>query len=173
MAEQDPGGDDRAPMHVRLLHSPDEWRLAREARLAALRSEPDWLLPGRPHESSWTEERWRRSWDNGLWAVARAGGRTIGLARIARENETPHVESVWTHPEHRRRGVASALVRELITMERKRGAGDVFVWVILPNPAALRLYASLNFETTREQQSVDGLGRVEERWRLSGALPED
>jgi ribosomal protein S18 acetylase RimI-like enzyme len=172
MAEQDPGGDGTAPVDVRLL-SPDEWQVAREARLAALRNAPESLLPRQPHESSWTEESWRRSCETGLWAVAEDADLIIGLARLAREYPAAHVESVWTHPGHRRRGVASALVRELVAVERKRGPGDVFVWVIQPNPAALRLYMSLGFEPTGELQPLDGLGRVEERLRLSGAVREE
>jgi ribosomal protein S18 acetylase RimI-like enzyme len=169
MAERDPAGDDRAPVDVRLL-SPDEWHLARETRLAALREAPESLLPRRPHESLWTEERWRRSWETGLWAVAQAGATIIGLARLTREHAAPHVESVWTHPQHRRRGVASALVRELVAVERAaRGAVEVFVWVIHPNPAAFQLYTTLGFEPTDERQTLDGLGRIEERLRLSGA----
>jgi GNAT superfamily N-acetyltransferase len=171
-------------MHVRLL-SPDEWRVAREIRLAALRDAPEALLPRQPHESDWDEDRWRRSWENGLWAVAAdaagaganggaggAGAGVFGVARLAREEAGPYVESVWTRPEHRRRGVARALVRELVNLEREHAAGDVFVWVIRPNPAALRLYTSLGFESTDTVQVLE-TGQEEERLRLSGALPPD
>jgi ribosomal protein S18 acetylase RimI-like enzyme len=168
MADRDLGDDGCGLVDVRLL-SPEEWHLARDARLAALRDAPESLLPTQPHESSWTEERWRRSCITGLWAVAQAGSSIVGLARLTDEEIGPHVESVWTHPRHRRRGIASALVRLLVNEERAEGPVDVFVWVIHPNPAAFRLYASLGFEPTYERQPLDGLGRVEERLRLSGA----
>lgn len=168
MAEQDLGGDQREPVSVRLL-DPVDWRLARELRLAALADSPEFLLPWHLHESSWTEEHWRRSWDTGPWVVAEAGGSAVGVARLKRDREMPYVESVWTHPAHRRRGIASALIRELVFYERReRGTADLFVWVIVPNPAALELYASLGFEPTHQRQSLDHMGRDEERFRLSG-----
>lgn len=172
MADRGFGGDSRGLVEVRLL-SPEDWRLVRDARLAALRDAPQALLPKRPHESVWTEEHWRESWATGLWAVARIGGSTVGLARLTREKTGPHVESVWTHAGHRRRGIASALVRELVRAARKEGHHDVYVWVIHPNPAALGLYVSLGFEPTYERQLIDGTDRVEERLRLTGAPHED
>jgi len=172
MADRDPGDDGRGPVDVRLL-SPEEWHLARDARLAALRDAPESFLLTQPHESSWTEQRWRRSCVTGLWAVAQVGRSIVGLARLTDEGMGPHVESVWTHPRYRRRGVASALVRLLVNAEHARGLADVFVWVIHPNPAAFRLYRSLGFEPTDERQPLDGLGRVEERLRLSGAIRGD
>jgi ribosomal protein S18 acetylase RimI-like enzyme len=172
MAEPDLDGDGSAPSAVR-LPSADEWHLVRDARLAALQDAPDTLLPTQPHESSWTEGHWRHTWDSGRWAVADAAGTIVGLARLTRGQMSAHVESVWTHAEYRRRRVASALVRRLVAEERKRGRGDVFVWVIHPNPAAFGLYESLGFERTNERQTLDGLGRVEERLRLSGDLRED
>jgi GNAT superfamily N-acetyltransferase len=170
MAEQDPGGEGNAPVDVRLL-SPNEWQVARKTRLAALRDAPESLLPMRPHESSWSERQWRSSWETGLWAVAQAGGTIVGLARLAWGRAAAHVESVWTHPQHRGRGVASMLVRELL--KRNRRPGDVFVWVIDPNPVARRLYASLGFTPTGEWQRLDDGGRIEVRLRLSGAVRGD
>jgi GNAT superfamily N-acetyltransferase len=172
MAEQDLDGNRRGLVDVRVL-SPEEWQLARATRLAALQDAPQAFLPTRPPESSWTEDRWRRSCITSLWVVAQASGGIVGLARLTRGGTGPHVESVWTHPEHRRQGIASVLVRRLVNVERARGSGDVFVWVIRPNPAAFRLYASLGFEPTHERQRLDGLNRVEERLRLSGPLRGD
>jgi ribosomal protein S18 acetylase RimI-like enzyme len=168
MAEQDPG-EVRGLVDVRLL-SPEEWELARAARLAALRDAPQSFLTTLPSESSWTEDRWRWSCATSQWAVAQTGDAIVGLARLTRGGVGPHVESVWTHPEHRRRGIASALVRRLVTAARARGGSDVFVWVIQPNAAAARLWASLGFEPTGWRQPVDGHGRLEERLRLSDAV---
>lgn len=169
MAEHNLGDDGRGLVDVRLL-SPEDWRLARAARLTALRDAPGSFLPERPHESSWTEDRWRHSCVTGQWAVAQAGDTTLGLARLARRGVGPHLESIWTHPDHRRRGIASVLIRQLISLERARGTQTIFVWVIVPNPAAFHLYASLGFEPTHERHLLDGLDRVEERLRFNGVL---
>jgi GNAT superfamily N-acetyltransferase len=166
MAGQNPVGDDRRVVDVRLLTAED-WHLARAARLAALRDAPQYFLPKQPPELSWTQERWRRSCVAGKWAVARAGDTIVGLAQLTPGGIGPHVESVWTHPDHRRRGIASALVSRLVELERNRGSRDVYVWVIEPNPAAMQLYLALGFRPTGERQLLPGLGRYEERLRLS------
>jgi ribosomal protein S18 acetylase RimI-like enzyme len=144
----------------------DEWPMVRSARLAALRDAPDFLLPGKPPEPRWTERRWRLSWQSGLWLIARAGGRTIGLARLSYLDADAYVESVWTDPRFRHRGVASSLVSRLT--RARRPTGDLFVWVIHPNPEAFRLYRRLGFQTTGYRQLLEDFGRVEERLRFTG-----
>jgi ribosomal protein S18 acetylase RimI-like enzyme len=168
--EPGPGPADREVPHDRLLKSPDEWQLARDARLAALRDAPDFLLPRQPPESSWSEEDWRLSWKSGLWAVAQAGGRTAGLARLSQGEGEAYIESVWTHPRYRRRGVASLLVRRLI-IESPPVRGDIFVWVVHPNDPAFKLYESLGFRPTKITQRLAALNRVEELLRLSNGHP--
>jgi ribosomal protein S18 acetylase RimI-like enzyme len=165
--DADPGNDSDGPTKFRLLSRKD-WCLARDARLAALRDSPASLLATEPHESSWSDERWRRSCGTGLWAVARSDLLTVGLARLTHDVYGPHVGSVWTHPLHRREGIAKRLVNLLVDEVRER---DVFVWVIRPNPAAFQLYESLGFKRTYERQELDRAGRVEERLRLSGVRP--
>jgi ribosomal protein S18 acetylase RimI-like enzyme len=171
MAAENPDGDDRRLVDIRLLGE-DDWALARAARLAALRDAPQFFLPRQPAEESWTDGHWRRSCTTGMWAVARTGDTIVGLAQLTRGGIGPHLESVWTHPDHRRRGIASNLVRRLVERERDRGSGDVYVWVIVPNPAAVALYVALGFRPTGERQLLGGLGRYEERLRLSGELRE-
>lgn len=158
-------GNGTGHIDFRLLSTRD-WGLARNARLAALRDAPQSFLPTEPHEFSWSDERWRRSCRTGRWAVARSDGDIVGLARLTEEDDGPHLGSVWTDPRHRRRGVASSLVRLLVNALGER---DVFVWIIRPNPEALLLYMSLGFERMNVIQELRGIGRFEERFRLSGA----
>jgi ribosomal protein S18 acetylase RimI-like enzyme len=149
------------------LLSPQEWPIAREARLAALRESPESFLPTKPQEWTWSAEHWRGSCENGLWAVARSGHTVVGLARLTHEADGPHISSVWTHPHHRRRKIAARLVQLL--MDKARGS-DVFVWVIQPNEAALQLYEWLGFKRTDETQEINDTGRREERLRFAGVL---
>ena len=165
--EPDPRRAEHGAVRYRLLDS-DEWQLAREARLAALDDAPDSFLPRQPPESLWTEQQWRRSWQSGLWTVAQANDLAVGLARLSQEGADAYVESVWTHPQYRRRGVASALVRQLVRTRSPSRSGEIFVWVIHPNPAALRLYQKLGFEQTDQRQFLESLDRVEERLRFNG-----
>jgi ribosomal protein S18 acetylase RimI-like enzyme len=165
--EPDTGEDGQRPVRTRLLR-PDEWHLVRDARLAAIRDAPDSFLPWDPPEPEWTDDRWRESWDTGRWAAAQADGRTVGLARLSRHGADAYIESVWTDPRYRRRGIASALVRRLIVSERPSRRGAVYVWVIKPNAAAYSLYESLGFVPTKVTQPLDDPDRVEEQLRFSG-----
>jgi len=170
MADRGAAGDGPLPPEVLLLQ-PDEWYLARDTRLAALRDAPDVLLPTQPHEADWTEEQWRESLTDNLWAVAQTGTSVVGLARLTPVDGVSYVESVWTRPGHRRRGIASKLVSRLVDVGLERWPGDVFVWVIHPNPAAVSLYERLGFESTGETQRLDSIGRDEERLRLTTRPP--
>ncbi|BAL88405.1 putative GCN5-related N-acetyltransferase [Actinoplanes missouriensis 431] len=154
------------------LLAPDEWRRLRAARLEALADAPDVLLPGRPPESTWSEQRWRLSWRAARWAVAETGDETVGLARLSWTETGAYIESVWTRRDHRQRGVASAMVRRLIT-EHPADRGEIFVWVAQPNDAAMRLYTSLGFRSTKVTQWLAALNRVEEQLRFNGGHPRD
>ncbi len=143
--------------------------MARYARLAALRDSPDAFLPGQPPEHQWDEDHWRRSCRSGIWAVAEDGAGTFGLARLSYMGPDAYVESVWTHPLHRRKGVASRLVRRLIAAKRPGGHGDIFVWVIQPNDPAFNLYKKLGFEETSDEQLLRPINRYERRMRFAGS----
>jgi ribosomal protein S18 acetylase RimI-like enzyme len=152
---------------VRLI-TENEWHVARDARLAALRDSPEAFLLAQPPEHLWDEDRWRRSCRSGIWAVSQAGAHTVGLARLSYVSPDAYVESVWTHPQHRRRGVASRMVRELIAAQRPDGQGDIFVWVIQPNGPASSLYKKLGFEETFDEQLLVPVNRYERRMRFTG-----
>jgi ribosomal protein S18 acetylase RimI-like enzyme len=149
---------------IRLL-TPQHWPAVRAGRLAALDDAPDAFLASSPHELTWDDERWRGSFLAGPWAVAQAGDKIVGIARLRHVGSASYVESVWTHSSYRRCGVASQLIRLLLSTPRRCG-GEVFVWVIQPNPAAIRLYQSLGFESTGERQPIYATGAIEERLRL-------
>jgi ribosomal protein S18 acetylase RimI-like enzyme len=91
------------------------------------------------------------------------------MARLTHEPDGPHIGWVWTDPRHRRKKIASELIGMLLDDVREH---EVFVWVIHPNPDALKLYESLGFERTKEYQELGTAGRVEERLRLSDATSQ-
>ena len=62
------------------------------------------------------------------------------------------VSMVWTHPDHRDRGLAAGLLTRLIAKSTK----DVILEVNRDNPAA-RLYESLGFVITGEQENTLGM----------------
>ena len=72
----------------------------------------------------------------------------VGSMCYARHRERPEVavlEMVWTHPAHRRKGVARALLRR--TLADFRALGGVAMYLCTVNPDAFALYASEGFRT--------------------------
>ena len=59
------------------------------------------------------------------------------------------IEPLGTHPEHRRRGLAHAIVRDIQRRAWERGARTVMVWGTKANQAAARLYRSCDMTPRR------------------------
>lgn len=78
--------------------------------------------------------------------VALLDGRVVGyaIAVVNRWGEG-HLISVATHPRFRRRGVASALLQELLRRLRGKGARVVRLEVRTGNSAAISLYRKFGF----------------------------
>lgn len=56
-----------------------------------------------------------------------------------------HLLNVAVHPDHRRQGIATRLVRSLVRESRRRKARRIFLEVRTSNTAARRLYGKLGF----------------------------
>jgi ribosomal protein S18 acetylase RimI-like enzyme len=73
-------------------------------------------------------------------AIGRVGPRVVGMARLLSDGVcNAYLLDVWTSSEHRRQGVASRLVRELISRVPGQHVG-------LQTGDAIELYRSLGFE---------------------------
>ncbi len=88
-------------------------------------------------------------------------GRGVGVARYEGLSDTGRAEvAVVVHPDWRRRGIATELLRRLEEPARRRGIEE-FVAVYLPaNNAVAEVFRGLDYEPPR---LVDGLVRVEKR----------
>jgi ribosomal protein S18 acetylase RimI-like enzyme len=98
-----------------------------------------------------------RTMDMGIYLGVRHRRRLVALAGERMHLSGHHeISLVCTHPEHRCRGLGTALVLDLVA--RIRGRGDVpFLHVLEGNDPAIRLYAALGFE---ERRWVDVVGVV-------------
>ncbi len=91
--------------------------------------------------------------DLGLGYVWRADGLLVGNTNLYRAGAHPWLGSGWllanvaVHPEHRRRGIAQAMVQATLDLARKRGGQWVALQVEADNEGALALYRRLGFET--------------------------
>jgi ribosomal protein S18 acetylase RimI-like enzyme len=117
-----------APVNGGLPHlevsAPDDWRVLRSARLAALRDSPHAFTSSYACESAWGALKWQLLLKTPTWVVARDGQDVIGLAKSVKTPGRPssrHVESVWVAPTHRRRGVLRALLYQLAETCRPMG----------------------------------------------------
>lgn len=71
------------------------------------------------------------------------GGRVVAGARAAYDGDWLGVHALTVEPELRRRGVATAMVRELLDWGGSRGATTVWLHVEVDNDRALAFYARL------------------------------
>jgi ribosomal protein S18 acetylase RimI-like enzyme len=146
----------------------DDWPLAREVRLRALKDSPTAYLADYEIEVTVGEDGWRERFTRMHWVVARDAERVIGMASSVRVPGRPaderHVESVWVDPRYRRTGVLRALLGQLAAEEP--AVSEWRVWVLDTNTVAFEVYDRLGFSPTGERQLLsDGSGRREIRLR--------
>ena len=146
--------------------SPDEWRLWRSMRLAALAESPgafgsrlaDWQGDGD------REERWRgRLLILGSRnVVAALHGEPSGMASGVplspglhglppREAGAVELISLWVAPSARRHGVADALIEDIAVWATGLHSPAVWLSVREDNVPAIRLYRRCGFEATGER----------------------
>jgi len=124
-----------------------DWEALRQLRLRALADAPDAFASTLEAEVAFPAEVWRQRAEGGPAAanfIARQGGLDIGLAAVFAEPDAPgrmHLVSMWVDPGYRRRGVARALVGQVV-----RWAAD--------RTAARRLYEQIGFRPTGRRQPL-------------------
>jgi N6-L-threonylcarbamoyladenine synthase len=80
-----------------------------------------------------------------VFAVAELGGRTAGYAGMHCVLDECYVDNVAVFPQHRRAGIARALMRHLIGRARARRASFLTLEVRVSNAGAIALYRTLGF----------------------------
>jgi Fur family ferric uptake transcriptional regulator len=82
----------------------------------------------------------------GVFALAEpAAGRSLGFILCRAAGGEAEILTLAVHPEHRRAGIAAALVKGAIAAAAARGAASLFLEVAQDNAAALALYARQGF----------------------------
>ena len=84
---------------------------------------------------------------NGFYLVAWEEDEPLGHAHLAL-TDPPELQDVSVRPEHRRRGVASALTRAAEQEARSRGFDCLTLTVAVENAQAQALYRSLGYVDT-------------------------
>lgn len=113
--------------------------------------------------------RFRRSWtDQEAELVARQGDRVVGHLVVSRERHpvTRHVATlaIAVAPDHRGRGIGTALLREGINWARGHGVDKLLLSVYPHNDAAIALYRAFGFvqEGRLARHSRTSYGDVDE-----------
>ena len=74
----------------------------------------------------------------------------VGMALLSVRGDRGWISGVGVLPEHRRRGIASAMVGRLVECARQASLRELSLEVFAQNTPAWRLYAEAGFEVTRE-----------------------
>jgi ribosomal protein S18 acetylase RimI-like enzyme len=75
------------------------------------------------------------------------GDPLLARGRVACQGDEAGITDVWVSPDHRRRGLATVVLAELLGWAAERGARTVYLQVRADNPPALALYERLGFST--------------------------
>lgn len=88
----------------------------------------------------------------GMYFVAEVDGRVVGQLMIThewsdwRDGDIWWIQSVYTHPDHRGRGVFASLYRHVEHIARERGAAGIRLYVETHNASARATYGKLGME---------------------------
>ncbi|KNB49646.1 GNAT family N-acetyltransferase [Streptomyces caatingaensis] len=144
-----------ADITVRPL-APDEWRLYRTVRLAALADAPYAFCSTWAGEKAFTEETWRGRLARRGTFLAEDGGEPCGLVSVVPAESAGDADlvSMWVAPSARGRGAAGLLVGAALARAAEEGFARLRLWVTEGNDPAERLYARHGFVRTGAVQSV-------------------
>jgi [ribosomal protein S18]-alanine N-acetyltransferase len=98
--------------------------------------------PGAAH---WTTEQYNKLLDSGVVLVAEEAGQLCGFICAQIVVHEWEIENVAVKPEFLRRGIADALVSELIRRSRHQSASAIFLEVRESNSPARALYEKHGF----------------------------
>jgi ribosomal protein S18 acetylase RimI-like enzyme len=129
--------------------------------------DPDHPRSGEPPRSGFVVDRsrlealLRRADVQVLLAHDRPGAEPVGVLVLRRGellpltgHEAVHVEQLWVHPEHRRRGVARALLRQAAATAEQSGLDEVVCTLPPTWREAHRFLARLGFAPLTAQRAV-------------------
>jgi RimJ/RimL family protein N-acetyltransferase len=156
---------------------PDDWKLLRATRLAALHDAPEAFESTYEGSRAFGEDEWRRRAGANPVFIAVTGEEPIGMAVGLHDEDTRpgsrDLVSMWVFPAVRGRGVAGRLIDAVADRARADGARELHLWVVVGNAAARAAYDRAGFIATGERQPVRGAGnRVEERMVLALRPPD-
>ena len=106
------------------------------------------------------------------YLIAETSDGIIGYAGLMCIEPIADVQTIAVVPEYEGKGIGSALLRELISEGRRRGAADLLLEVRADNPRAQQLYRRFGFEQihVRRKYYRDGVDALIMRLELASVL---
>ncbi|WP_044366942.1 GNAT family N-acetyltransferase [Streptomyces natalensis] len=130
---------------VRTL-DPDDWRLCRAVRIAALTDAPEAFGSTLSREESLSEERWRLRLAGRNQFLAEEDGAPCGLVGVVPVGpRAAELVSLWVRPATRGTGAGDLLMRAALGWADEYGVAKVRLRVKEGNGAAERLYTRHGF----------------------------
>lgn len=142
----------------------DDWEQWRPVRLAALGDSPDAFGSRLVDWSDAPEDRWRDrlSIPGALDLLAVQDGHPVGMASgVPDKDDRAELISMWVDPVARGRGVADALIAEVVRWAAAAGRRVLTLSVMPDNDRARRTYERLGFVVTDEPGDALPDGRHE------------
>ena len=145
----------RSGLDFRPLQSEDDWDQATENQIRCRE-----LVHEETHFRNYKQDqmlRYRKMERAQLaaWYGAFIAGELVGDLGIIHDHELGRFQSVETHPAHRRKGIASGLIRSAAAHALKQFGIRSLVMVADKGSPAERLYKSLGFEMSERQVSLE------------------
>lgn len=112
--------------------------------------------------------------DTRRYLVAEIDGAPVGYAGLLVVDTTADIQTIGVLPPFEGRGIGRAMLTELLTEARRRGADNVMLEVRADNPRAQQLYTRFGFERihTRRKYYRDGVDAWVMRLLLPAPAPE-
>jgi GNAT superfamily N-acetyltransferase len=142
--------------------TPDEWRVLREVRLAALLDAPEAFYSTYEHTLTRTEEDWRSWISRARLFLAWLGGEAVGMVGVGptTAETASDLVAMWVAPAVRGTGVADDLVQAAIAEAWAQGCTSLGLEVADGNVKAAHLYARHGFIPTREPTAMHSATRM-------------
>lgn len=107
----------------------------------------------------WSREsfEWAMKDENSYFTVAEEDGSVVGYAGLRFFAPDGDIANVATSPGQRRRGVASALLEDILDFAKKRGITNLMLEVRTSNAGAIALYKKFGFVRVAKRKNYYSL----------------
>jgi [ribosomal protein S18]-alanine N-acetyltransferase len=88
----------------------------------------------------------------------------LGYCAFSDEGEIIHIKSIAVHPNYRNKGIAKALIKEVMNLKK-----DIYLEVRVSNEIAIKLYENLGFKKIKTIKKFYSNGEDAYRYYLKNA----